>query len=161
MVTPAAARVLGHVDALFGGELLGLFLGHERADGLRRMLERRILRVDSDLRQHGRNVDARAAAVKLFADDVLQIIADVALTHGHAHRKRHDVTLGLLLVVGGEGVLDHANLRAVAVGDDDLVAVLNEVGDGLGRHMDGIHLLMQILAKGVAAQRNDDTFSHS
>lgn len=96
------------------------------------------------------DVGMRAAAVKLFADDVLQIIADVALTHGHAHRKRHDVTLGLLLVVGGEGVLDHANLRAVAMGDDDLVAVLNEVGDGLGRHMDGIHLLMQILAKGVA-----------
>ena len=99
--------------------------------------------------------------VELFTDDVLQIIADIALAHGHAHRKRHDVTLGLLLVVGGEGVLDHANLRAVAVGDDDLVAVLNEVGDGFGRHMDGIHLLMQILAKGVAAQRNDDTFSHS
>ena len=31
----------------------------------------------------------------------------------------------------------------------------------LAVYMDGIHLLMQILAQGVAAQRNDDTFSHS
>ena len=159
-LTPAAAGVFGDVDALLGGELLGLFLGHEGADGLGRVLERGVSRIDSDLRQDGRAVDAETAAVELFADHVLQIVADVALAHGHAHGKRHDVALGLLLVVGRERVLDHADLRAVAVGDDDLMAVLDQVCDGAGRRLDGVHLLFEILAQSIAAQGDDDSFSH-
>ena len=140
-LTPAAACVLGDVDALFGGELFGLFLGHERADGLGRMLERGVSRINGDLRQNSRAVDAQTAAVKLLADHVLQIVADVALTHGYAHGKGHDVALGLLLVVSGKRVLDHADLRAVAVRDDDLVTVLDQVCDGAGRRLDSLHLL--------------------
>ena len=71
-----------------------------------------------------------------------------------------DVALGLLLVVGRERVLDHADLRAVAVGDDDLMAVLDQVCDGAGRRLDGVHLLFEILAQSVAAQGDDDSFSH-
>ena len=82
------------------------------------------------------------------------------MTHGHAHRKRHDVALGLLLVVGGEGVLDHTDLRAVAVGNDDLMAVFNQVGDGLCGDMDSVHLLMQVFAQRVAAQGDNNSFSH-
>ena len=159
-LTPAAACVLGDIDALFGSELLGLFLGHERADGLGRMLERGIGRINGDLRQNGRAVDAEAPAVELFADHVLQIVADVALAHGHAHGKGHDVALGLLLVVSGEGVLDHADLRAVAVGDDDLVAVFDQVRDGAGRRLDSLHLLFKIFAQSVAAQSDHNSFSH-
>ena len=70
-LTPAAACVLGDVDALFGGELFGLFLGHERADGLGRMLEGGVGGVDGDLREDRRAVNAEASAVELFADEVL------------------------------------------------------------------------------------------
>ena len=70
-LTPAAACVLGNVNALFCGQLLGLFLGHERADGLGRMLEGGVGGVDGDLREDRRAVNAEASAVELFADDVL------------------------------------------------------------------------------------------
>jgi len=105
------------------------------------MLERGVSRINGDLRQNSRAVDAQTAAVKLLADHVLQIVADVALTHGYAHGKGHDVALGLLLVVSGKRVLDHADLRAVAVRDDDLVTVLDQVCDGAGRRLDSLHLL--------------------
>ena len=138
----------------------GLFLGRERADGLGRMLERRVGRVDGDLCQNSRAVDAQTAAVKLLADHVLQIVADVALTHGYAHGKGHDVALGLLLVVSGKRVLDHADLRAVAVRDDDLVAVFDQVCDGAGRRLDSLHLSSRFFAQSVAAQSNHNSFSH-
>ena len=70
-LTPAAACVLGNVNALFRGQLLGLFLGHKRADGLGRMLEGGVGGVDGDLREDRRAVNAEASAVELFADDVL------------------------------------------------------------------------------------------
>ena len=53
-----------------------------------------------------------------------------------------------------------ANLRAVAVHDDDLVALLDEVDDGLAGHLNGLHLLGKVLAKGVAAEGNDDALGH-
>ena len=124
------------------------------------MLERGVSRIDGDLRQDGRAVDAETAAVELFADHVLQIVADVALAHGHAHGKRHDVALGLLLVVGRERVLDHADLRAVAVGDDELVALRDEVDDGLCGLGDEGELLVGGVAEGVAAEGDDDSFAH-
>ena len=117
-------------------------------------------RVDGNLRQNSRAVDAQTAAVKLLADHVLQIVADVALTHGYAHGKGHDVALGLLLVVSGKRVLDHADLRAVAVRDDDLMAVFDQVCDGAGRRLDSLHLLFEIFAQSVAAQSDHNSFSH-
>ena len=57
------------------------------------------------------------------------------------------------------GVGDHADLRAVAVDDDDLVALLQEVDDGASRVLDRDRLLGQILAEGVAAQGDDDSFA--
>ena len=66
-----------------------------------------------------------------------------------------------LTSLGGEGVLDHADLRAVAVGEDDLVPVLDKVGNGGGRRSDGVHLLGEIAAEGVAAQGDDDALAHT
>ena len=54
-----------------------------------------------------------------------------------------------LLVVGGKGVLDHTDLRSVAVGDDDLVTVFDQIGDCFCGDMDGVHLLMQILPRAL------------
>ena len=124
------------------------------------MLERRVVGVDGHLREHGGDVQPRAAAVQLLADEVLEVVADVALGHGDAHRKRHDVAALVLAAIGGEGALDHAHLRAVAVGDDQLIALLNEVGDGLGGDVDGVHLFVKILTQRVAAQSDDDSLSH-
>jgi hypothetical protein len=66
----------------------------------------------------------------------------------------------MLLVVSGKGVLNHADLRAVAVRDDDLVTVLDQVCDGAGRRLDSLHLLFKIFAQSVAAQSDHNSFSH-
>lgn len=56
----------------------------------------------------------------------------------------------------GEGVLDHADLRAVAVGDDDLVALLDEAEQRVGGVGDLLDLLFRGVAEGVAAEGDDD-----
>jgi len=83
------------------------------------------------------------------------------LAHGAADGQRaRNVLLRVAARQLGHGVGDHANLRAVAVHDDNLVALLDEVDDGLGGHLDGLHLLGKVLSKGVAAEGNDDALGH-
>ena len=96
------------------------------------------------------------ALVHLAADALLQVITNVALGHGAALGQRH---LGGAdgIVGSGEGVLDHADLRAVAVGDDDLVALLDETEEGMGGVAHGLDLLDGVVAEGVAAKGDDNT----
>ena len=107
------------------------------------------------------------ALVHLAADALLQVVADVALGHGAGLGEGH---VRGLVVVGrrvGEGVVDHADLRAVAVGDDDVGAVLDHVHDVLGGVPHERKLLLRGVAEGVAAEGDDNTiglsvrFTHS
>ena len=94
------------------------------------------------------------------------MVADVALGHGAALGQRH---LGGAdgIVGSSEGVLDHADLRAVAVGDDDLVALLDKTKESVGGVAHGLDLLDGVVAEGVAAKGDDNTigltvrFTHS
>ena len=61
---------------------------------------------------------------------------------------------------GQHGVVDDAHLRAVAVGHDDLVSLGDQVYDGLGGDLYGVGLLVQSAAQSVAAQSNNNLFSH-
>ncbi len=155
--TPAAAGILDEdLGGILGHELLGLLLGVEGADRLGRVLERGVVGIALDLGDDGCGVPALIALVHLAADALLQVIADVALGHGAALGQRH---LGGAdgVVGGGEGVLDHADLRAVAVGDDDLVALLDETEEGVGGVAHGLDLLDGVVAEGVAAEGDDNT----
>ena len=92
----------------------------------------------------------------LAANALLQVITNVALGHGAALGQRHlGGTDGI--VGSGEGVLDHADLRAVAVGDDDLVALLDETEESVGGVAHGLDLLDGVVAEGVAAEGDDNT----
>ena len=96
------------------------------------------------------------ALVHLAADALLQVITNVALGHGAALGQRH--LGGADGVVGsGEGILDHADLRAVAVGDDDLVTLLDETKECVGGVAHGLDLLDGVVAEGVAAKGDDNT----
>ena len=92
----------------------------------------------------------------LAADALLQVIADVALAHGTAlgqvHLRRPDGVVGR-----GEGVLDHADLRAVAMGDDDLVALFDEAEERVGSIVHALNLLRGRIAQRIAAECDDDT----
>ena len=96
------------------------------------------------------------ALVHLAADALLQVITNVALGHSAALGQRHlGGTDGI--VGSGEGVLDHADLRAVAVGDDDLVTLLNQAEKSMSGVAHGLDLLDGVVAEGVAAKGDDNT----
>ena len=148
------------MPALFAGHFLGFFFGHKGADGLGGVLKGRIVSIHYHLRQHRGDALLKATIQKLLLQGVLQIVADIALTHGHAHGKRHHIGGRLLLAVGGKGVLDHPHLRAVAVGNNHLMSGFDQIHDGLGGLLHGLHLLWQIFSQGIAAQGDDDSFTH-
>ena len=50
-----------------------------------------------------------------------------------------------------------AAAKAVAVGDDDLVALLDEAEEGMGGVAHGLDLLDGVVAEGVAAEGDDNT----
>ena len=85
------------------------------------------------------------------------MIADIALAHGGTFRQGDfgDVVGGAAAF--GKGILDHAHLRAVAVGNDDLISVGDEVDEGRHRFFDVFFLFFGIIAESVAAQSDDDT----
>ena len=156
-----AARVLNDLVAALGDHLVGLFLGHEGADGLGGVLEGGVLGVHLDLGEHSGDTLVDAAVEQLLAQGVLQVVAYIALAHGDADGQRAgDVLLGVRAGELGHGGLDHAHLGAVAVGHDDLVAALDEVGDGFGGLLDGDHLLGEVVAQGVSAESDYYALTH-
>ena len=156
--TVATAGVLDELHVGVGGLLgVSLLLGEEGADGLGGVLERGILGVDLDLGDDGGDVPALVLLVHGSADGLLQVVADVALGHGAALGEVHARDLGVGLVGEGEGLLDHADLRAVAVGDDDLVTLLDDLEQRGSSGADALDLLLGGVAEGVAAEGDYDT----
>ena len=115
----------------------------EGPDRFRRVLERRVVGVDARQRQHRRDRALHAALEEHVADRDLQEVADLPLALGSADIERHGVH------PPGRGLLleeDTADLRAVAVRDDDLPARGRDVGDPLRSGPRGaVHLLERVL----------------
>jgi hypothetical protein len=99
----------------------GFFLRIDRADGLGHALEGRVLRVNLHLGEQGgkRNLDRQQIAQLL-----LDHVADHAFGFGTEYVQR----VGVLGVVGIALQGQQADLRAITVGDYQLVA-LGDLGD--------------------------------
>ena len=91
----------------------------------------------------------------------MQIVADIALTHGHAHGQGHHIGGRLLPAVGGEGILDHAHLGAVAVGHHHRVPGFHQIRNGLEVSFTASICSGRFFAQRVAAQGDDDSFTHT
>ena len=66
-----------------------------------------------------------------------------------------------MLVVAGELVhraLDHPHLRAISMRDDKFHSLLHQIYNDFRRLGDCLLLLLDILAEGIAAQRDYDSF---
>lgn len=154
--TPTAAGILdeGHLGVL-GHDLAGLLLGVERADRLGGVRERGVVGVALDLGDDGGGMPALVALVHLAADALLQVVANIALGHGAALGQIHGRGADGV-VRRGESVLDHTDLRAVAVGDDDLVALLDQAQQRMRGVVDLLDLLGRGVAQRIAAEGDDD-----
>ena len=120
------------------------------------VLEGGVVGVDHGLGHHVGRGAHDVAAAHLVEDGLGELVADVALAHGARLGEGH---LGGLAVVGarvGEGVVDHADLGAVAVGHDDVDALGHHVDDVAGGVLHQLELLLGRVAQGVAAERDDD-----
>ena len=79
-------------------------------------------------------------------DRLLKMIADVALRHCAAFGERHE--RGVPALVCGElhCKIYHADLRAVAVSDDDLIAFPYKIDDGSGGIAYKLKLLLGVFS---------------
>ena len=59
-----------------------------------------------------------------------------------------------------EGLVDDADLWAIAVRDDDVDALLDHLGDELGAAGNALSLFFGVIAQSVAAQCDDDALAH-
>ena len=94
--------------------------------------------------------------MKLAGNGVLEVIADIALAHGAAFGKRHLCFNDAVGCAVAQTQIDHADLRAVAVGNDQLMTLLNKLDDGFGGIANLCLLFFRRIAEGVSAQRYYD-----
>ncbi|CAI8896061.1 NAD-specific glutamate dehydrogenase [Pseudomonas sp. IT-P260] len=146
--------VRGDGPAFFCGELFCFGFLVDRADRFARVLEGRVLGVDFNLGQQG---GERHFEVQQVAQFLFDYVADHAFGFGTEHVQR---------VRGDGGVRrrlqrQQADLRAIAMGDDQLVARM-DLGDLLGGDADVGALVVSghrlaTAEQGVTAQSYDDT----
>jgi hypothetical protein len=146
-------------------EGLGLFLAEEVADRLGSVVahELGIVRVDDDLVNAGDDVGVDAMGLQVLLHRVHDHVADLALGHraDDVERLRGD-----LLLTGDLLHVKVARLRAVAVRDDETVAILelaHDLGEGLRGGFAVLELLLRraslvSLLDGVPAKSYD--YSH-
>ena len=97
------------------------------------MIEGLVVRIDGDLSDDGAHRTVDAALQKLGAQCVLEIIADIALAHRGADGHRRAVGLMEFGKFIHSGV-DHADLRSIAVCDNQLCAFFDKISqNGSGR----------------------------
>ena len=162
-LAPAPARILDHGPFFPAGQLLGPVAGVERADGLRGLEERRVVPVDDDLGDERGHVLVDGETAELVDDGPLEEIPHAPLGHGVADVEAvgRNPGHGLLLL---EEEVPH--LGAVAVDDDELVALADDVDHEFGR-LAGVPLLLLletpfgVREQGVAAEGDErDPLGH-
>ncbi len=141
--------------------LLGLRLlaVHDLAHALHRIVETGIIGIHHHLGQNRGNGLVVAPLHQLRPDGVLEIIADHALAHGRADRKRRFCIL--LTVVGAQvlhGRMDHAHLQGIGEDNGDLIAGLHEVTDHHRSPAHCLQLLRQAEAQTLVTEGNDHSF---
>lgn len=130
-------------------------------DGLFQVLERGVVIVHHHM---GHDVDHRAhdvEFVQLVHEGAGELGADISLAHGVAVLQGHEGHVGWIVIMGDlEGLVDDADLGAVAVGNDDVDALLDHLGDELGAIGDVAALLFGVVSQSVSAQGDDDALAH-
>ena len=124
------------------------------------VLKRRIVGVDEHGRDDGRHIAGEIAPVHRVRQALGDHVAHAGLRVGHAHFERNRVQLAAGQL---DAPQDVADLRAVAVRDDELVAALDRVAQHLGRfaHLRELLVDRALLAgrtDGVATERDDQSF---
>jgi len=115
--------------------------GHITADQLGRLIERFIIGIYRYLGQDGGNCFADAPAEQLCFQGILNIVTDITLAHGAAHAHGGWGIVNIKTAKLRHGLVDHTDLRPVAVGDGQLVVSLHQICKSFGGNLNGVPLL--------------------
>ena len=159
-LAPAPAVDEGPRLTVVARALLGDLAGQEGTDRLRRDREGAVVGIDQHLGDDAHDTAREAARPELVPERLLDHVADLTLRLGPAHVERHGGD-----EPGGGLVLDEevADLRSVAVGEDRLIALGDQLGDLAARAPDVVELsgvAVELLRPQdrVAAQGDHDPF---
>ncbi len=155
---PAAAGVLDHGPFLDAHAVLGLGARVELADGLARLGKGGVIAVHQRLGDDGGDGLLQAPAAELVFEGLLNLVAERALSVGDDGIER-DLVEDAARVFAAQQ--DEADLRAVAVRDDDAVAAFQQVRDMAGGLDHGRILVrhahvLRVLDERVAADGDDN-----
>ena len=125
----AAASILDKGVTRLGHDAVGVLLAVEHAHGLSGLLEGVVVLVNNHLGHDSGTGLVDATGSELALNGLLQVVTDVTLGHGatlwEGHGRRAATIVGRVL----KGQVHHAHLGTVAVTDDHVIALLDEVHD--------------------------------
>src|SRR5438105_15932960 len=85
---PWAAVAIGSYGVPFAFQFIGAFRRQLPADELRRITQRRVVRIDDDLRDDGCDLAWRSRATQRVVDGLLYHIPNPSGSCGHEHAQR-------------------------------------------------------------------------
>ena len=138
---------------------VSLLLGKCTADQFDRIVEGIVVRIYFNLCKNRGCGFEDSSAEKLSTDGVLQVVADVAFAHSGADRHRGCAVVGVHFAEFIHRHVDHADLRRIAVGDDNISAGSNEICDYFCGTFYGCFLFRQRRSKSFVSQCNNYFFS--
>ncbi len=140
-----------HIVALFHFNLR-IVGGHIPPNQLGGLIKSLVVGVHRHLGENRGYGFADAPAKKLRFQGILDIIAHISLTHGAANAHGGGGVVDIKTAQLRHGLVYHTDLRAVAVGDGQLVASLHQIGKGFCGNLDGVPLFGGGIAKGVVSE---------
>ena len=140
---------------LFG---LGILSRHVTADDLGGLIKGLVVGIHRHLRQDRADRLGNTPAQQLRAQGILDIISHIALAHGAADAHGSGRVVDVDPTKLRHRLVDHADLRPVAVRDGELIARLNQIRKRFGGHLHCVLLLCRGISKGLMPQRNDGPF---
>ena len=117
---------------------LSIFGRHITSDQLGRLIKGFVIRIHGNLCQDRGNGLADSTGKQLSLQGILDIIANIALAHGAADAHGCRSVINVDTAQLSHGLVDHADLRSVAVGDRKLVISLDQVSQCFGGDLYGI-----------------------
>ena len=117
-----------------------------------------IIRIDHNLGENRCDRFVDSSGDQFCTDCILKIISDISLTHGRTYRHWRKGIIRMCLTEFIHSCMDHADLRSVAVGDDNVCTILYKICNGFCSGLGSLFLFWKSCAQGFVTKSNNDSF---
>ena len=137
--------------------LFHFFFCEELTDWLCGVIKTWIVWINLNLGYHCCNMPTLIRFMHCNAQTLLQVITNITLRHSSAFWEIHRGDGIVSSMSSCKCLLDHANLRAIAVRDNDFIALLDNTKQRWSNLTNSTNLILRRIAKRIASQRNNNT----